>query len=69
MEVMGSDIQNACLSAPCEENIFTKLGPEFKPAKGKYAIITQVLYRLKSAGASFNRHLADCMRHLGYAAC
>jgi len=69
LEVKGADIQNAYLSAPCEEKIFTKLGPEFGPDEGKYAIITRALYGLKSSGASFNRHLADCMRHLGYVAC
>ncbi len=27
------------------------------------------LYGLKSAGAAFHAHLADCMRHLGYTPC
>ena len=66
LEVKGADIQNAFLAAPCEEHIYTRLGKEFGPDEGKYAIITRALYGLKSAGASFNRHLADCMRHLGY---
>ena len=69
LEVKASDIQNAFLSAPCEEKIYTRLGPEFGPDEGKYAILTRALYGLKSASASFNRHLADCMRHLGYTAC
>jgi hypothetical protein len=33
---------------------------------GKKAIIVRALYDLKSAGASFRNHLADCMRRLGW---
>jgi Reverse transcriptase (RNA-dependent DNA polymerase) len=69
LQVKGSDVQNAYLTAPCEEKIWTKLGPEFGKDKGKKALITRALHGLKSAGASFNRHISDCMRHLGYTAC
>eukprot|EP00977_Amphora_coffeiformis_P004129 scaffold828_cov117-Amphora_coffeaeformis.AAC.8 len=69
LEVKDADIHNANLTAQCEEKIYTRLGPEFGPDQGKHAIITRALYGLKSAGASFNRHLADCMRHMGYKAC
>ncbi len=43
--------------------------PEFGPDTGKSAIIVRALYGLKSAGAAFHAHLADCMRHLGYKSC
>src|SRR6476620_5291726 len=69
LEVKASDIQNAYLTSPCEEKIWTKLGPEFGEDSGKIALIVRALYGLKSAGASFGRHLADCMRHLGYTSC
>ena len=46
--------------------IFTIQGPEFEEDEGKLAIIVRSLYGLKSAGARFNNHLADCMRMLGY---
>ena len=61
LDVMTSDIQNAYLTAPCEEHIWTTLGPEFGTAQGQKALIIQALYGLKSAGGSFGRHLADCM--------
>jgi len=69
LEVKTSDIQNAYLTAPCAEKVWTVLGPEFGPDAGKRAIIVRALYGLASAGASFTRHLADCMRHLGYKPC
>jgi hypothetical protein len=55
--------------APVAELIWTTLGPEWGPDKGKKALIVRSLYGLKSAGASFRNHLADCMRHLGYLPC
>lgn len=39
LEAKTSDIQCAFLTAPCEEKIFTMLGPEFGPDAGKKAII------------------------------
>jgi Reverse transcriptase (RNA-dependent DNA polymerase) len=69
LEVKSNDIQNAYLCAPCEENVYTVLGPEFGEHQGKKALIVRALYGLKSAGASFSRHLANCMRHLGYTRC
>ena len=69
LEVMTSDIKNAYLQSPCDEKIHTVLGLEFGPDAGKKAIIVRALYGLKSAGASFGRHLADCMRTLGYLPC
>ena len=54
LEVKTSDIQNAYLTAPCKEKIWTTLGPEFGVDAGKKAIITHALYGLKSSGGSFN---------------
>eukprot|EP00804_Cyclotella_cryptica_P002923 CCRYP_013282-RB/>CCRYP_013282-RB protein AED:0.39 eAED:0.39 QI:0/-1/0/1/-1/1/1/0/114 len=53
LEVKVADIMNAYVTAPTEEKIWTILGPEFGND-------------LKSAGASFRHHLADCTKHLGY---
>lgn len=69
LEVKTADIENAYLTAPVGEKIYCKLGPEFGSDAGKVAIIVRALYGLKSAGASFRNHLADCMRHLGWESC
>jgi len=69
LQVKAGDIVNAYVTAPVSEKIWTVLGPEWGAQKGKRAIIVRALYGLKSSGAAFHAHLADCMRHLGYKAC
>jgi len=71
LEVKTSDIQNAFLTAPCEERIWTTMDPDLFGAeyKGRKALIVRALYGLKSAAASFGNHIADCMRSLGYTSC
>ena len=64
-----SDIENAYITAPCTEKIWTILGPKFGSDAGKRAIVVRALYGLKSAGVSFHNHLADCMTHLGFTLC
>jgi len=69
LEVKAGDVMNAYITAPIEEKVWTVLGPEFGDDAGKAAIIVRALYGLKSAGACFRKHLASCMRHLGYEQC
>jgi hypothetical protein len=45
------------------------LGPEFGNDAGKRALIVRVMYGLKSSGAAFRNHLAECMKHLGWHPC
>ena len=66
LSVKTADITNAYIKAPCGEKVYTILGPEFVPYKGKLAVIFWALYGLKSSGASFRNHMADCMDHMGY---
>ncbi len=66
LKVMAADIMNAYITAPNKEKIWMLLGPEFGKDKGRKAIVVRALYGLKSAGAAFRSHLADCMRQLGY---
>jgi hypothetical protein len=64
-----ADIENAYLTAPVSEKIWTTLGPELGKDQGCKAIIVRALCGLKSAGALFCNHLAACMRQLGYVSC
>jgi hypothetical protein len=61
LEVKAANILNAYISAPIKEKAWCALGPEFGPNAGKSTIIVCALYSLKSAGAAFHAHLADCM--------
>jgi hypothetical protein len=42
------------------------LGPEFGYDAGKRALVVRALCGLKSAGADFRNHVAECMKHLGW---
>ncbi len=69
LEVMAGDIQNAYLTAPCKEKITITRGPEFGEDKGKTAEIVRALYGLKSSGAAYGEHLANCLTYLGFQTC
>jgi hypothetical protein len=64
-----ADIDNAYLTAPITEKIWTILGAEFGDEAGKRALIVRALNGLKSSGAAFRNHLAECMKHLGWEPC
>ena len=69
LSVKTDDIINTKIKAPCREKVYTIRGPEFGPDKGELAVIFRALYGLKSAGASFRNHLADCIKHMRYKPC
>jgi hypothetical protein len=65
LDVKMADIENAYLTAPITEKVWTVLGPEFGDDAVKRGLIVRALYGLKSAGAAFRNHLVECMKHLG----
>ena len=69
VKVKTADIENSYITAPCSEKIYTVLGPEFGLEAEKKAFRVRELYGLKSAGALFRNHLADCMQHIGFIPC
>jgi hypothetical protein len=69
LDVKMADIENAYMTAPITERVWIVLGPEFGDDAGKRALIVRALYGLKSAGAAFINHLAECMKHLGWHPC
>jgi hypothetical protein len=66
LDVQAEDMLNAYLTSPCDEKVWTILGPELE---GKRAIIVLSLYGLKSSGAAYRYHLATRMEHLGFTSC
>ena len=64
--VLGSDIQNAYLTAPCLEKVWIRAGPEFGPEQGKTFLVIRALYSLKSAGASFRAFMALKFDEMGF---
>jgi hypothetical protein len=68
LDILSADIQNAYLNAPTKERVYTVAGPEFGPNEGRPVLIVRALYGLKSSGAQFRAHLAQCLRDLGYTA-
>jgi hypothetical protein len=62
LEVFEADIQNAYLTSPCKEYIYSILGEEIGPhMKGRKAIVVRALYGLKSAGALYRNNLVSCL--------
>jgi hypothetical protein len=66
LDVKMDYIENAYLTTPITEKVWTVLGPEFGDDAGKRAIIVRDMYGLRSASAAFINHLAECMKHLGW---
>jgi hypothetical protein len=64
-----ADIENAYLTSPITEKVWTVLCPEFGDDSGKRALVVRALYDLKSADEAFRNHLAECMKHLGWNPC
>jgi hypothetical protein len=69
LDVKMADIENAYLTAPITEKVSTVLVPEFGDDAGERALIVRAMYGLKSAGAAFRNHLAECMKHLVWHPC
>ena len=66
LSTLASDIQNAYLTAPCREKIWTVAGPEFGSRRGQKMLIVRALYGLKSSGAAFRAFLAEALYDIGY---
>ncbi len=66
LDVLGCDIQNAYISAPCRENIYIVAVPAFGSDAGKLMIVVRALYGLKSSGALFRSMLANTLWDLSF---
>ena len=67
LNILSADIQNAYLSAPTKERLWTKAGPEFGPEyEGRPCKIVRALYGLRSSGKAFHDYLSMHLRQLGF---
>jgi hypothetical protein len=66
LDLQSGDIENAYLTAPCRERMWTRAGPEFGNDQGKVFIITRALYGLKSSGVAFREFLAERLDEMGF---
>ena len=66
LDIRACDIQNAYLTAPCREKIWTIAGPEFGDEQGKIMLVVRALYGLKSSGAAFRSFLAERLYQMEY---
>ena len=69
LSVKYRDVTNPYITVYVTKKIWTKLGLEFCADQGKSMIIVHALYRSKSSGAEFRKHLGDCMHGLDYKPC
>jgi hypothetical protein len=67
--VKMTGIDNDYLTAPITEKVWTVLGPEFGDDAGNRALIVRALYGLNYDDAALRKHLAECMKHLGWNPC
>ena len=65
LQVMSCDIQNAYLTADCQEKIWTYAGPEFGSEQANIMFMRKALYGLKSSGIAFRAHLAETLNDIG----
>ena len=66
LKVMSSDIQNAYLTVPTSQKLWTTCGREFGSDFKKREVVTRALYGYNAEGSDFRNHQRDCMELLGY---
>ena len=66
LDVLGCDVSNAYLNAPCREKLWVEAGPKFGDDQGSVIIIRRALYGLRSSGAAWRKMLMQVMLDLGY---
>jgi Reverse transcriptase (RNA-dependent DNA polymerase) len=69
LELLATDIGNACLEAFTSEKLYIIDGPEFGKREGHIHIISRALYGLRSSGARWYDRFADCIQEVGFFPC
>ena len=66
LDVLGCDVSNAYLNAPCREKLWYCAGPEFGSEEGTVMILRRAVYGTKAAGKSWRTMLAQTIEDMGY---
>jgi hypothetical protein len=66
LKVLGCDVLNAYLNAPCCEKIWVHARPEFGSDEGAVMIIRKALYGLKLSVFSWKKLLVQNLWDVGY---
>ena len=66
LDIFSCEIHNEYLTDECQENIWTRAGPEFGYEAGTIIIVMMALYGLKYSGAAFCAHLANNFNAIGF---
>jgi hypothetical protein len=66
LRILGCDVSNAYLNAPCREKIWVDAGAEFGKHQGMVMIVKKALYGLKSSGFSWKKMLTQNLNDMGY---
>ena len=66
LDIQAADIENAYLTAPYREKVWTVAGREFMEDAGKAFKIVKALYGLKTSGAAFRAQLAEKLDSLRF---
>ena len=69
LQVKAGDVMNAYLTAPCSEKDMDCPRKRVWNRPRKESYNSARTYGLKSSGAAFHAHLADCMRSMEYTPC
>ncbi|GAX14347.1 hypothetical protein FisN_UnNu047 [Fistulifera solaris] len=67
LDILGCDVTNAYLNAPCQEKIWVAAGLEFgDDLRGACMIIRKALYGLKTSGSSWRKTLSETLNDMKY---
>ena len=66
LDILMADIGNAYLNAPCMERVYFRGGKELGKYNGRYIIIKQALYGLKSSAAEWGNHMASTLETMNF---
>jgi hypothetical protein len=66
LEILGADVENACMETLMNEKVYIIGGPEFGYLSGQNLLIYKALYGLRSSGLCWHQHFAKVRHFMGF---